>query len=220
MLLKLVLKDIKATWKTLLIWTLLCLAGSAFFMLIENSWKGYILIASGQISFIIGVYVAQEKGYGGEVLTCSLPVLRSSVVFSKYVTALAMAVGGIIIWIFNANLIHSVLPGTPDDFQLFAGNLFVPVIALFFIVFYISIFLPMVNVFNAVWVFMNVSIGCLMVITLAIILIHPSFNSYYSGSKSADLPYLIVVALIASTVLCVSIMLSQKLFNKRDLEGS
>ena len=218
MILKLVLKDIKASWKTLMWWMLMSLMMNVFFIaVLEYSWKMYILIAPGQISFIIGIYAAQEKSRRGEVLTCSLPVLRSSVVFSRYITAAVLAVVGIIIWSLNAYVLRSVFAGTPGDFHLLAGNLFVLVIAVFYIVIFISMFLLIVNVFHAMWVLMNVSIGCLLVITLAIILIHPSFDSYYRGSKIVDLPYLIILILIAVTFSFMSIMLSQKLFNKRDL---
>lgn len=218
MILKLVLKDIKVSWKTLMWWMLMSLMMSIFFIaVLESSWKMYVLIAPGQISFIIGVYAAQEKYRRGELLTCSLPVLRSSVVFSRYITAAVIAVIGIIIWSLNAYVLHSVFASTPGDFQLLAGNLFVLVIAVFYIVIFISLFLSIVNVFNAIWIFMNLSVGCLLVITLAIILIHPSLDSYYRGSKIVDLPYLIILTLIAVTFFCMSIMLSQKLFNKRDL---
>jgi len=67
------------------------------------------------------------------------------------------------------------------------------------IVIFISLFLSIVNIFNAIWIFMNLSVGCLLVITLAIILIHPSLDSYYRGSKIVDLPYLIILTLIAVT---------------------
>jgi hypothetical protein len=218
MILKLVLKDIKASWKTLMWWMLMSLMMNIFFIaVLENSWKMYILIAPGQISFIIGVYAAQEKCRRGEVLTCSLPVLRSSVVFSRYITAAALAVAGIIIWTLNAYFLHSVFASAPGDFYLLAGNLFVFVLAVFYIVIFISMFLLIVNVFNAMWALMNVSVGCLLVITLAILLIHPSFDSYYRGSKIVDLPYLIILTLIAAAFSCMSIMLSQKLFKKRDL---
>jgi len=218
MILKLILKDIKMSWRTLLIWTLLCLLWSAFLIaILQDSWKMYISIAPLQISFIIGAYAVKEKSSKGEMLTCSLPVLRSSIIISRYVTAAIIAVIGIIIWSLNAWILHSVLTSTPDDFQFLIGNFFVFVLAIFFMIIFVSIFLPLLNVFNASWVFMNLMIGCFIVIYLAIFLIHPSIDSYFRGIKVVDLPYFLVMALIATAFFFTSIFLSQKMFQKKDL---
>lgn len=218
MILKLVLKDIKMSWRTLLVWTILCLLWSAFFIVIlQDSWRMYISLAPLQISFIIGVYAVKEKTSKGEVLTCSLPVLRSSIIISRYVTAAVIAVIGIFIWSLNAWILHTLFSSSPDDFQFLIGNLFVFIIAIFVITIFVSVFMPILNVFNAPWVFMNLMIGCFIVIYLAIILVHPSIDAYYRGTKVVDLSYLIIVTLIAATFLFVSIILSQKMFLSKDL---
>lgn len=218
MILKLILKDLKMSWRTLLIWTLLCLAWSAFLIaVLQDSWKMYISIAPLQISFIIGAYAVKEKTSKGETLTCSLPVLRSSVILSRYLTAAVIAVIGIVIWSLNAWILHSLLTSTPDDFQFLVGNLFVFVLAIFFMVIFVSVFMPILNLFNAPWVFMNIMIGSFIVIYLAIILIHPSLDAYFRGSKVVDLNYMIVVTFIATAFLLTSVFLSQKMFQNKDL---
>lgn len=217
MITKLILKDLRSSWKVLLGWTALMLVVDIFFISIEASWRGFLLITPAQISFLVGYFVLQEKNSKAEILTWSLPVARSALVSSKYVAACLLALGGIIVWMGIAWFIQAVVAGAPDDFQSLAGNAFVPIVVVFYLIVFISVFLPLLQVFNATWVFMNVMVGCLLVITIGILLIHPSVDSYFNGTKVVDLTYITVITLISVIFLSLSVIISQKLIKRREL---
>jgi len=217
MLVKLISQDFRSSWRVLLVWTALMLAADIFFLSIGDSWRGFLLIAPAQISFLVGYFVLQEKNSKAEMLTWSLPVSRSVLVSSKYIGAGLLSVAGILVWTGMAWVIHAVVSGAPGDFQLYTGNAFVPIISIFYMVVFISLFLPLLQVFNAIWIFMNAMVGCLLIVFIGIVLIHPSVDSYFKGAKVVDLPYTLVMALIAAILLSLSFALSRMLIKKREL---
>jgi ABC-type transport system involved in multi-copper enzyme maturation permease subunit len=217
MIIKLILKDLRSSWKVLLVWTALMLAIDVFFISIEDSWRGFLLITPAQISFLVGYFVLQEKNSKAEVLTWSLPVSRSAMVASKYIAAGLISAAGILVWTGMAWIIQGVVMGVPDDFQSFSENAFVPAIAVFYLIVFISIFLPLLQVFNATWVFMNVMVGCLLFIFIGILLIHPSVDAYFKGIKVVDLSYFLIMALIAMIFLSLSYTFSRILIKRREL---
>lgn len=67
MMLTLLLKDLRAFGRSLLKVTVLCLIVITLFVFLnEGSWFIYIVMAAGQISFVIGYYLMSEKMHRGD----------------------------------------------------------------------------------------------------------------------------------------------------------
>ena len=99
MLFNMMMKDVKAFGKSILKITVLSLIVNTLFSFFnEHSWFIYIVMAAGQISFIIGYYFMGEKMRRGEMLICSLPVTRTAIIRGKYLAASLIAIAGMILW--------------------------------------------------------------------------------------------------------------------------
>ncbi len=69
MMLNLMIKDMRAFGKSILIIVVLSLIVNTLFSFFnERSWFIYIVMAAGQISFVIGYYLMSEKMHRGELL--------------------------------------------------------------------------------------------------------------------------------------------------------
>ena len=149
MIFNLVIKDARVFGKSLLIATLLFLVMDNFFITIDTSWETFVLLCTGQISYIMAFYSIQEKMKKGDLLICSLPLKRSSIVLSRYLTCSFIAVIGILICCLDAVCVNSIFISTPDDLDLFI-NPYVLFIITFYLSLFISIFIPTIIYFNKI----------------------------------------------------------------------
>jgi len=216
-MLTLMLKDLRAFGRSLLKIAVLCLIVITLFVILnEGSWFIYIVMAAGQISFVIGYYLMGEKMHRGEPLICSLPVSRTAIMRAKYLAASLIAIGGMTLWFLYACLLNSIFNNLPDNFQLFT-NPMVIIVILFYFSFFISAFVPIVTIFDKIWLLTNLSI------LFAAIFIVP-FNFYFEFSGLAQTEFeagnvLFFGALILIMILLpwVSMTLSIRLFKQREL---
>ncbi len=217
MMLTLLLKDLRAFGRSLLKITVLCLIVITLFIFLnEGSWFIYIVMAAGQISFVIGYYLMSEKMHRGEPLICSLPVTRTVIMRAKYLGALLIAIGGMTLWFLYACLLNFVFTDLPGNFHLFTNPMVIFSI-LFYFSFFISAFIPLVTIFDKIWLLTNLSI------LFAAIFIVP-FNFYFelSGLVQAEFEaenILFFGALILIMLLppWLSMTLSTRLFRQREL---
>ena len=207
----------RAFGKSLLKITVLSLIVITLFVFLnEGSWFIYIVMAAGQISFVIGYYLMCEKMHRGEMLICSLPVTRTAIIRGKYLAATLIAIAGMTLWFLYACLVNFIFTDLPGNFQLFTNSMVIFSI-LFYFSFFISTFVPIVTIFNKIWVLTNLSI------LFAAIFIVP-FSLYYEarGLLIAELntgDIFIIAFLIALIIILpwLSIILSTKLFKRREL---
>jgi len=98
MITKLLFKDLKVFGRNILLFTLFWLIISDVMITFgEDSWRPYIFIGMVQLSVIIGYYAVFDKIRKGEVLIGSLPTTRTSIVISRYLSAVSIAALGIFV---------------------------------------------------------------------------------------------------------------------------
>ncbi len=217
MILNLIIKDIRAYGKSLLKLTLLSLIViTAFSVIYKQSWIIYIVMAAGQISFIIGYFLTSEKMRRGEMLVCSLPVTRNSIIQGRYLAASLIAILGVILWFLYACFLNSIFSSAPGDFHLFTN----PII-LFFVVFYfsffISVFFPIVTIFDKIWALTNLSIIFAALFIVPFTLFYEAKGLLFSESKTGDILFINIIILISVLMLYISMRISLRLYNRREL---
>lgn len=216
-MLTLLLKDLRAFGKSLLkITALSFIVISLFIFLNEGSWFIYIMMAAGQISFIIGYYLMSEKMHRGELLICSLPVTRTAIMRAKYLAALLIAIGGMALWFLYACLLNSIFTDLPGNFHLFTNPMVIFFI-LFYFSFFISAFVPIVTSFDKIWLLTNLSI-----LFAAIFIVPFSFYFEISGLVQAKFEAENILFFGFLTVIIIllpwlSLIFSTRLFKCREL---
>ena len=217
MITKLLLKDVKVFGMNILLFTLFWLIISDVMITFgEDSWRPYIFIGMVQISIIIGYYAVFDKIRKGEVLIGSLPTTRTSIVVSRYLSAVSIAALGIFVWFINAYSLKSISASTPGDFYLNFRSY-----SLFFVTAYltifISIFIPVVIKYSKIWALVALIYMGAVVFLFSIKLLHNIFYNYFAGSGSINFGFSIIFILILCFCLFVSAMISIKIYNTIDL---
>ena len=217
MITKLLLKDVKVFGMNILLFTLFWLIISDVMITFgEDSWRPYIFIGMVQISVIIGYYTVFDKIKKGEILIGSLPTTRTSIVVSRYLSAVSIAALGIFVWFINAYSLKSISASTPGDFYLNFRSY-----SLFFVTAYltifISIFIPVVIKYSKIWALVALIYMGAVVFLFSIKLLHNIFYNYFAGSGSINFGFSIIFILILCFCLFVSAMISIKIYNTIDL---
>jgi hypothetical protein len=217
MITKLLFKDVKVFGRNILLFTLFWLIISDVMITFgEDSWRPYIFIGMVQISVIIGYYAVFDKIRKGEVLIGSLPTTRTSIVISRYLSAVSIAALGIFVWFINAYSLKSISASTPGDFYLNFRSY-----SLFFVTAYltifISIFIPVVIKYSKIWALVALIYMGAVVFLFSIKLLHNIFYNYFAGSGSINFGFSIIFILILCFCLFVSAMISIKIYNTIDL---
>jgi hypothetical protein len=217
MITKLLFKDVKVFGRNILLFTLFWLIISDVMITFgEDSWRPYIFIGMVQISVIIGYYTVFDKIKKGEILIGSLPTTRTSIVVSRYLSAVSIAALGIFVWFINAYSLKSISASTPGDFYLNFRSY-----SLFFVTAYltifISIFIPVVIKYSKIWALVALIYMGAVVFLFSIKLLHNIFYNYFAGSGSINFGFSIIFILILCFCLFVSAMISIKIYNTIDL---
>lgn len=217
MMRSLIIKDMRAFGKSILIITVLSLIVITLFSFFnERSWFIYIVMSAGQISFIIGYYLMCEKMRRGEMLLCSLPITRPTIIREKYLAASLIAIGGMMLWFLYACLLNSIFTNPPADFHLFTTP-----IVIFFVIFYfsffISLFFPIVTVFDKIWALTNLSIVFAALFIVPFSLYFETRGLLLSEFKAGNILLISLLTAIMIILPWLSITLSIKLFKRREL---
>ena len=173
-------------------------------------------MAAGQISFIIGYYLMSEKMRRGEMLLCSLPVTRAMIMREKYLAALLIAIGGMTLWFLYACLLNLLFTNLPGDFHLFTNPIiiFVP---LFYFSFFISIFIPLVTIFDKIWALTNLSIIFAAIFIVPFSLYYEAKGLLVSEFKAGNIFFTALLTAIMIILSWLSINFSIRLLKKREL---
>ncbi len=152
----------------------------------------------------------------GELLNCSLAVTRTTIMRAKYPAALLIAIGGMTLWFLYAWLLNSIFTDLPGNFQLFTNSIVIFCI-LFYFSFFISAFVPIVTIFDKIWLLTNLSI-----LFAAIFIVPFNFYFEFSGLVQAEFKaenILFFGSLILMMILLpwLSMTLSTRLFKQREL---
>jgi len=217
MMLNLMIKDVRTFGKSILIIAVLSLIVNTLFSFFnERAWFIYIVMSAGQISFIIGYYLMGEKMRRGEILLCSLPITRRTIIRGKYLAASLIAIVGMILWFLYACLLNLIFIDAPGDFHLFTNP-----IVIFFVIFYfsffISLFFPIVTIFDKIWALTNLSIVFAALFIVPFSLYFETKGSLLSEFKAGNIFLISFLIAIMIILPWLSITLSIKLFKRREL---
>ena len=216
MILNLIIKDIKVYWKTISTWYLFWLVmNSSIITTIDNeTWIPYISIGCIQISIAIGIYFFKDRTSKGEILICSLPVLRHTIIRAKYITSGGIALVGLVVWLLNAVMLNSVFITTPHDFYLFHSPYVLLIVILYFTVF-ISVFLPLAAGYLKSWkVVVILLIGAFFFVK-AFRFVAPRIHDF--TIEPGSVLFVITAILIVIAAPYISLNLSVKMYNSIDL---
>ena len=152
MILKLVLKDLRAFGLRLFFFLLLLLSFNCFMASNDRSasWWLFILITSAGVSTIIPVFIVLENNYKGEILSCSLPVSRKEIILSKFSLLFLTAIVGYIFIYIAAFIMDSTL--NYSDFYIFTNPLMLLIAFTYFSILISITILIMSTTANTLWI--------------------------------------------------------------------
>lgn len=219
-MLKLILQDFKANKDIILFRTILPAILISFFFAIpyiglDKYWIFCCMIVIVGNSF----YHIRDKKIKIELLTCSLPVSRNRIVYSKYLAALLLTIFVLLLACLTAYLADLLWEIPANRFSEFF-NLKVLLMFLFLIVLHFSLFLPSVFVFRTTGVIIS------FIISL-VLSIYSTESLLVQYDKPINIPSKIVldpeyyfgyiILLIVLIILpLISIFISKYLYNKKD----
>ena len=217
-MIKLILKDIRAN-KNILLFRIIIpmLIGGFFFTFPYLGWESYFMLAC-MVTIISGsAFYIWEKRKNIEMLTCSLPVSRNTVVYSRYLISLFFGISGLVIWGLNAWFADMTWEESATQF----GNLFnlkILFMALFMMSVHFSIYLPSAFYFRHVGMILFIAISIMLSIVLTATFFIPD-NGILNPNLEAEKAWLYIVLLAVMIILpWISIQISKYIFNKKDLE--
>lgn len=216
-MINLVLKDIKSNKDIILIKIIIPMILGGFFLTYPYlGWDPYFMLTC-MITVISGsIYPIREKYKNVELLTCSLPVSRNKVIYSKYLTAFIITISGISLWGLNAYLadLFWVDPAT-QLYQLF--NLKALFTALFFISVSYSLYLPSIFLFKQLGMIIFLCFAIIISIFLSAHFLMQSPHPFHSEAEIKDVIKYIVLFIIMIILPIISISISKIIYNQKDI---
>jgi len=216
MILRLILKDLIAYRKTIILNFLGVIIIGNIFIFRYYPWHVYMMYGYLALVYISTFYSFIEKNRSTEILTCSLPLTRSSIVKARYLVSAILTIGGLLIWLGNAYLASLFYVDARTIFD-HVTKMKVLLMALFFISIYTSIFLPSVFSFRLIGTVITFIIALITAVTLVSLVFHPYSGSYNPSFESRDIISVFVLFLIMVVLSSISFGLSVKLYNRKNI---
>lgn len=216
MILRLILKDLIAYRKTIILYFLGVIIIGNIFIFRYYPWHVYMMYGCLALVSISTFYSFIEKNRSTEILTCSLPLTRSSIVKARYLVSAIMTIGGLLIWLGNAYLASLFYMDTRTIFD-HVIKMKVLLMALFFISIYTSIILPSIFSFRLMGTVITFIIALITAVTSVSMVFSPYSGSYNPSLESRDLISVSVLFLIMVALTSISFGLSLKLYNSKDI---
>jgi hypothetical protein len=216
MVLRLILKDLMAYRKTIIVYFLGVIILGNIFIFRYYPWHVYMMYGYLALAFISTYYSFSEKNRNTEVLTCSLPVTRSSIVKARYLVSAILTIGGLLLWIGNAyvaGLLHADARTVFDH----VAHMKVLFMALFFISIYSSIFLPSVFSFRLMGTVITFIIALVTAVASVPLVFHPYGGSYNPYFEYRDLMSVSVLFIILVGAPSISFIMSLRIYNSKDI---
>jgi len=162
------------------------------------------------------IYTIRDKYNKVEQLTCSLPVTRNKIVYSKYLNALIITIIGFGLWSLNAFLADLVWVDAKTQLEeLFNWKILFS--ALFFTIVAYSVYLPSVFIFKQtgmiIMLFVSVVISVFLTANYLIQQSHP----FISSPETADIIRYSILAFFMVILPVISIMISKNIYKHIDI---
>jgi len=202
MILKFILKDIKAYKKLIFGGFLAHLLLGSMFTFQYYPWHVYAMYGYLGISFVSSFYLFKEKKFSTEILTNSLPGDRSTIVIARYFTSIVIIVIGMILWTLNAYISEFISTNSMTHFHQIA-KLKVLFMALLFMSILQSIFLPAVFGFRTYGMAATFMIALIAAILPIPLIFHPykrAYNPYFEINDLALVAFLTLFIILAPLI--------------------
>ncbi len=214
---QLILKDLQAYKVLILLRILLTMAiVSSLFHLQFYPANVYIVQACMVFAAASSIFSFSEKSRNTEILTCSLPVSRVSIVVARYLTSALIMVLGILLFYFMAYLATFLLENAANKFSNIA-NLRVLYLTIFFVTVHTSLFLPAVFWFRMLGSIIGFAVALIASVVLTRIIFRPYKLSMVAIFREDNVELLVLLTILTILILFASIVLSVKLYQKRNL---
>ncbi|MBI5021583.1 MAG: ABC-2 transporter permease [Ignavibacteriales bacterium] len=216
MIIKLILKDLTAYKKNIILNFLAFMILGNIFIFRYYPWHVYMMYGYLAFVFISTFFSFIEINKNAEALTCSLPVSRSGIVIARYLTSAVLMFGGLALWYLNGFVAGAVYTDAATDFNR-AAHLKVLFIAVFFIVLQTSIFLPALFKFRLIGTVLTFVVALVAAVITVVLIFRPysrSFNSYFVEGE------LVVISILTSIMVAapaLSLVVSLSLFKRKDI---
>ena len=168
------------------------------------------------ISFGIMVYNYRENTDSIEILTCSLPVRRSEVVWARYLTSMIIVIVGLSLWFINGTIADRIFVQTTTDWSR-ATHLKVVFIALFYFSVLVSIFLPSVFNFRILGMILTFVVALVTAVTSIPMLFRTYSYSFRSQFEVSEVPKFILLGLVMILIVSISFAVSQGTYKQKDI---
>ena len=216
MVLRLILKDLMAYRKTIVLNFILFMIMGNIFTFQYYPWHVYMMYGYLGLAFISTVFSFTEKNRNTEILTCSLPATRSSIVIARYLVSAILTIGGLLLWIGNAYIASLFYADARTVFDHII-HLKAFFMALFFISIYSSIFLPSVFNFRLLGTVMTFIIALVTAVASIPLIFHPYSRAYNPYFEYGDFMSVSVLFMMMVAVPSISFTMSLKLYNNKDI---
>ena len=172
---------------------------------------GYLMISAAS-----AFYLFSGKKNGIEMLTCSLPVTRSDIVYARYLAVVVIFSVGLSLWFLNGTIADMIFTNAVTDFSQ-AKHPKVIFISLFYFSILASIFLPAVFGFRILGMVLTFVIALVVAVASVPLLFHPYSRSFTPYFEASDFYPFMFLSIVIGILLCISFLLSLKIYNYKDL---
>jgi len=216
MLVKLIIKNVRSAGPKMLQVLIAYVIIGGLFIRQFYTWELYMMYGYMTISWIASAFCFTEKKNTAEIFSLSLPVSRSKVVISRYLTSVSIIILGFFIWYLGAYVWDLIFQ---DDVNLFNKIMYIKVgfMATLFLTVQQSLFLPFSFKLNVIGMGITFVVATALPITMIATVFAPYKASYNPIFIQGDLPLVIFFLIIIVTLPVLSIALSHRLYDKNDL---
>ncbi len=214
MILKLIIKDLKAYSSTIFFRILLpMLIASSIFVIQLYRWDVYLMISCMYICMAGSTFLFAEKKKETEILTCSLPTTRSAIVTARYLFSGLISILAIVLFYANAYVADFLYTDPATHFWQI-NNFKVLFLVLFFLAIFMSIYLLAVFGFRVMGMAITFAIAIIAAIFLVATMFKPWTKSFAPYLTQGEF---IILSLVIIALPFISFILSLQIYNKKDL---
>jgi hypothetical protein len=215
MILKLILKDIKAYQNLIFLRILVPMAIlNSLFSLKFYPVGGYIIAGCMVIVVASSLFSFSEKSRNTEILTRSLPVTNLSVVIARYFTTAIISMSGMVLYYLSAYIVSFIYDNAMtciDDLN----HLKILFVAISFLSIHTSIFIPAVFRLRLLGSILTFIIGMVAAILTTVFFFNPYKLSFKPSFEPDDFLKVGILAIIIVLALMISTTLSTFFYRKR-----
>lgn len=217
MMLKLILKDLRAYQKLIFLQILLPMAIlNSLFSLKFYPVGGYIIAGCMVIAVASSFFSFSEKNRNTEILTRSLPVTDLSVVIARYFTTAIISMSGMVLYYLSAYIVSFVYDN-PKTHLDDLSHLKIVFIVISFLSIHTSIFIPAVFKFRLLGSILTFIIGMVAAILTTVVFFKPYKLSFKPVFEPDDILKVGILTMIIVLALLISTALSTFFYRKREL---